>query len=115
VTRGLSQLQRQILRLALDKGADVTLWRAELLAACFGFQPKPVRLYGSNDLTKPGQHFSPQQVGVARYRSAQVSLSRAVRRLEDRGLVAMWEGVYASRRGLQLTPAGVEAASETNG
>lgn len=122
-TSRLSRLQREILRLADDKrqhreavntGADlpqsqpfrlthptVDLFYAEILVHAFGFPAKR-----STGLS--GQHFSRAEIGAQRYNAAQASVSRAVRRLEGRGLVTVYSGAYAGWTGLSLTDEAVK-------
>jgi hypothetical protein len=130
--RGLSELQVTILALAyrnyqarmermatLEAGSieyrvltegvpSVDLYHPEVLREHFGFEVQ-------SDWWTPelgerptgGQNFSMQRIGERRYRSAQSSLSRAVVRLEARGLVERRSGHPA---GLNLTERGVEEA-----
>ncbi len=119
-TAKLSRLQRSILELAYvnrvaegrhseSSGADLYFY--ELMVACFGF-PTPPRRYGETDRRRvPGsQRFSRRQIGAARYDAAQASVSRAVRRLEDRGLVVRLCGAVSHWSGLSLSPAGLAVA-----
>jgi hypothetical protein len=58
-------------------------------------------------------HFSAVQIGPERYHAAQVTLSRAMRSLRDRGLIALHtEGAGRLTCGFSLTPAGVAAAAQ---
>jgi hypothetical protein len=138
MARGLSQLQRQILALAyrnrcerLERAAtldpeshqyrvltrgvgSVDLYHAEALRDIFGW---PVRSFSWRwDGGRPtwGQNFSKRRIGERRYRSGQASLSRAVRRLEERGLVERHgvRGMMENLSGLTLTQRGVEEASQ---
>jgi hypothetical protein len=130
--RGLSELQATILVLAyrnhqarmermatLEEGSyeylvltegvpSVDLYYPELLREHFGFEVRSH--WWSPELGgRPtgGQNFPMQKIGERRYRSAQSSLSRAVARLEARGLVERRRGHTA---GLNLTERGVEEA-----
>jgi hypothetical protein len=77
--RGLSELQKAVLRHAAQRSH---VCRAVLLAEVFGWTRKsgrPVRDYGKN--------FRPAAIGQAKYRTDNASLSRALRRLTERGLL----------------------------
>lgn len=94
------------IRTATAEPDRVDAYNAQLLAGCFGFgtgQPK--------DYSRPGNHFSISEVGAARYRSAMSSLSRATWRLQQRGLVQGFTGVYRWS-GIALTDAGATAAKQ---
>lgn len=108
----LSRLQRWILYAAFENRSDaqeVDLYRHEILAGYFDF---PMRWYDSEPLhSNPGSHrFDREQIGRERYDAAQASISRAVRRLEARGLVERYVGAVSRWAGLRLTDAGFEAA-----
>ena len=76
--RGLSPLQRRILKLAERTG---TLHIHQVLSALYGF---PMARHG-----RPGAlHFRPGAIGRRRYHSASVAVGRAFTRLANRGLVA---------------------------
>jgi hypothetical protein len=127
--RGLSELQGAILALAygnrrarverlatlevgsfehrvLNEGVpSVDLYYPEVLREHFGFEVRshwwsPER----GERPTSGQHFPMQRIGERRYRSARSSLSRAVVRLEARGLIERRRGYPA---GLDLTERGV--------
>jgi hypothetical protein len=69
--------------------------------------------YGASEPlhSKPGSHrFDREQIGRDRYGAAHASVSRAVRRLEARGLVERYAGTVIRWAGLRLTDAGFEAA-----
>jgi hypothetical protein len=115
----LSRLQRFILCAAYEnrvseaaqEGApQVDLYYQEVLAGYFGF---PVRWYEGDGLrSHPGsRHFDREAIGRSRYDAAQASLSRAVRRLEKRGLVTRYVGAMSRWSGLRLVDSAVEAAS----
>lgn len=115
--RGLSDLQRTALRLALQNrdgegrtertrgGADV--YFQEILAAHYGWELK--RFAGK--LRSPGgQKFSKAGIGHREYNAATTAVSRAAARLEQRGLVERMVGAISNWAGFNLTPAGVEEA-----
>lgn len=124
--RGLSDLQRSILVLALRNRTErleraprdanyargvwsIDLYDAEVLHHLYGW-PLSNRGLGwrpRKEEQRPtfGQSFSMAEVGERRYRSAMSSLSRAVKRLEARGLV---ERRCAYLTGLDLTETGVK-------
>lgn len=98
--RGLSDLQKTILRLALKEG-EVT--QAMILHAHYGWEPKEDCLNVSTEerlLRGYGQIFS---TSIENYQAATVAASRAVTRLRQRGLV---EGGWK----VTLTEAGSKAA-----
>lgn len=117
----LSRLQRFILhtayrnRLAEDgltaKGKPrVDLYYHEVLAGYFEF---PVAHYASNLREHPGSHrFDREAIGQARYNAAQASLSRAARRLEDRGLINRYNAAASWWAGLRLTDSAITALSK---
>jgi hypothetical protein len=73
-----------------------------------------MRWYGNEDLrSRPGSHrFDREAIGRARYDAAQASLSRAVRRLEARGLVERYEGAVSRWAGVRLADGALEAAGK---
>ena len=99
MTNGLSKLQLSILRLAYAKRPLAVLgslrWRRgvdvytdELLIGCFGFEPQ----YDRGD--EGGRfYFSQAAIGRGRYNSARASLSRALLRLENRGVGVQHRGI----------------------
>jgi hypothetical protein len=100
-------------RISLTRGAgSIDVYIAEILHEHFGF-PLKDRSYGwrkeRGERPGWGQIFSMTEIGEKRYRSAQVSTSRAVGRLQARGLVKRW---YSDHAGLSLTDEGVKTAEE---
>lgn len=123
--RGLSDLQKTILRRALTNrraegrqgargGADVV--RAEILADYWGWEMKhaPGWFYQHRDgwqwRALGGQHFSARKVGSETYNSAQAALTRAFLRLERRGLVTLVSAAYSNWSGVNLSEPGIEVA-----
>lgn len=111
----MSELQRTILRLALagkqlpDRnpergGADV--YYGQVLADYFGFEPVV------KDLRYSGHKFDRKAIGVKRYAAAQAALSRAMVRLERRGLVRLFSGAIARWSGANITDEGIEAVNK---
>jgi hypothetical protein len=77
--RGLSELQKYILKRAARSNDTC---RAEILCGFFGWPSRRSRP------PRPGEKtFRPARIGEVTYRSANASLSRAWRRLRDRGLM----------------------------
>ncbi len=104
MTRGLSKLQRSILKLAYqnrpqDPNQPCEVIRSDVLQSLYGWRPVRHRFRASTPI------FDRQEVGMAKYRAAQVSVTKAINRLKHRGLVTY------SMRCLQLTPTGVDAAA----
>ena len=122
--RGLSELQKSIVTLALRSyepnrtgGAD--LYYSEIFAEVYQWQPtlsplrgKPSTYMGyQSDGRRPGsQHFSKAAIGAKTYNSAQAAVSRAVTRLWNRGLVTPVIGARSRWSGLNLTETGAKAA-----
>jgi len=132
--RGLSELQRSILRLALHNrtaeglkpilesgssdGADIYAW--EVLESSYGFGKhlRATTRYGSQygdraGHRKPGGEalFSRSAIGASRYKAAHVAVTKAFRRLEERGLVKRF--IFGGKAaGLKLTADGVEMAEQ---
>jgi hypothetical protein len=79
--RGLSELQRYMLRRAAELGKAS---RVDVLIGHFGWQPR--RMVYRPGLAW-GKMFSPRRIGEKKYRSDQASLSRAWQRLVRRGLL----------------------------
>ena len=109
MARGLSELQRTILRVALRNRhrAPTRYWgdvtRAEIFAAHYGWQTidgNQGRLVG-NAIT-----FAVADIGRYRYQSAHVAVTRAVQRLIGRALIKR----SGPSRGLRLTQQGVTKA-----
>lgn len=88
----LSDLQRFILLEARRRGK---IYNYDILIGYFGFKST-----GTGNLK-----FKPAQIGVKKYRSASVSVARALTRLRNRGLM------FRSWQGHALTPAGREAVN----
>ncbi len=129
MARGLSDLQKLILRLALDNrrqqellpqehySADVRY--AEVLVVYFGFPVTGIYITSKGtDLERANssagcQKFSKEKIGKERYAAEQAALSRAFSRLQQRGLVTWVCGAIARWSGGKLTEAG-RAAAETD-
>jgi hypothetical protein len=117
--RGMSELQKTILRRALSNktreqrdgsnGADV--YGAEIAADHFGWVLPP---HYYRDTTRcPGRHnFSKQEIGERRYSSVLAAICRAILRLEERGLGYKVRGAASQWTGLTLTEEGVQAAEK---
>ena len=121
--RGLSELQKTILRLALDghtrTGNQSTHVRyAEVLVEHFKFPIKRKWWNGTKDMSDldyvrknpASQKFDSQEIGPNRYNSAKVSVSRAFARLGERGLLRLVEGMFSSWSGANLTDDGLAIA-----
>jgi hypothetical protein len=112
--RGLSGLQRFILEKANTKKR---VYYVEVLEGFYGWKPRrPIRRHGPNDqygeegeIIGPGaKRFSPQLIGEKKYRKVRAALSRACKRLADRGLVVRLEGAYSHWAGVEITSVGRE-------
>jgi hypothetical protein len=136
--RGLSQLQQAILALAYRKRRErsakvaetepgshdhavltqgvgsVDLYFPEILHELYGFEVRSV-WWDPERGERPtwGQNFNRRAIGERRYHSAQAAISRAVSRLEARGMVVYHRRprhFMASPACLDLTEKGLEAA-----
>jgi DNA-binding HxlR family transcriptional regulator len=109
--RGLSELQRSILRLAFQ-GDDSCVYGHEILKAHYGW-------YQSNgwaDKRRGGaKRFSREFIGITEWNAHRAAVARALRRLEDRGLVTRICGAYSNWSGAELTEQGKQVASALNG
>jgi hypothetical protein len=105
--RGLSELQRYILA---EAGKHPRVYHAEVLAGFYGWRPRrPLARDAGGRLRFPGDpHFSPAQIGVARYRSTISVLSRACRSLEVRGLITCARGELSRWSAVEITGKGRE-------
>ncbi len=102
--RGLSELQKEILRMAKAKGPKILL-QAEILSQMAGWEP-------DYDPSKnPGMSlFDRHEIGAERYAGTRASLSRAIRRLEERGLIEQTGRMIRKGSGLRLTEKGRQTA-----
>jgi len=104
VGRGLSKLQTDILKFAAQRPMA---YYAELLKCLFGWKPTKYGFtYEEGRFVPSGPKFSKKAIGVKRYRSNMVSLSRACIRLERRGLVEMQVAARSHWSAVKITEAG---------
>ena len=105
--RGLSDLQRNILLLILEKrereGSDLP--QHELLSDLAGW-----RIDRVPELEYRGQRFSRAKIGAGKYNRVHASVSRSVARLEMRDLLTVHIWCFHNRRELSLTTSGLEVA-----
>jgi len=139
--RGLSDLQKDILRICLRNGknkaegehrreAEKELAKLGIPAAVLPSEPLAVECYYREVLVEhfgfptrcrnlrlhPGdQVFDVRRIGRERYGAAQASLSRAVGRLEARGLVTVYTGARSHWTGCSLTEEGRKVAEKAIG
>ncbi|MFD5493375.1 winged-helix domain-containing protein [Streptomyces sp. NPDC127091] len=111
--RGLSPLQRRILQLAHDnreagrsKRGTADVYTAEVFAMVYGFPTLP----GADVRDPSRQTFSREEIGTKAYDTAAAAVSRALRRLEERGLLTRQGGAGAGA-GARLTKAGRQEAA----
>jgi hypothetical protein len=120
----LSGLQRTVLALALANretegrdtdtpGADVTY--AEILVAFYRWEPTSPLRRSDGSRVYGGQKFPKAEIGARPYAAALAAVSRAVKRLDDRGLVAALVSTRAHWSGAKLTDQGVQVARALNG
>ena len=109
--RGLSPLQNKILDLACAR-APGKLYLYEILWHVYGFSEQATvpkaRTYDNKVVS--GHRFSEADIGTKTYHAAYSAASRAVRRLEDRGLVKRVWGAYSQWSALYLVDKYVESA-----
>ena len=121
-------MQETILRLALanvetpppdaaDKDDWVHVHHAEVMAKHYGFTPAVGKSPGHRwygrlpDLRGNGHIFSRKAIGEKRYNAACVAVTRAFKRLTERGLVERYCWAITERAfGAKLTEAGIEVA-----
>lgn len=123
--RGLSDLQRAILQLAARniesgelKPTETHLYTYEVMWSVYGFSEHGKDFHSpihySNDgreRRSPGRHhFDQQAIGEKRYQAAAAAISRAFRRLEERGLASRYNGAIAWWAGIKLTDEGLTVA-----
>lgn len=112
--RGLSPLQRRILQLAhhnreagrSKRRSTADVYAAEIYAEVYGFPALP----GADPRNPAHQTFSKEQIGAQEYHAAAASVSRALRRLAERGLLTRHGGPGAGAGG-RLTKTGREEAA----
>lgn len=119
--RGLSELQETILCLAYtnylaeeratkEGGAD--LYTYEVMLKVYQFTRIPI----SPNYIEPrlgGSHrFDLNVIGKKRYQAAAAAISKAFRRLEERGFVGRYNGAIAHWVGIKLTEAGLQLAGD---
>jgi hypothetical protein len=95
--RGLSDLQRWILREARERGH---LHARDICTDYFGW--KPPRYYGGSY----AKTFRPEDIGRDEYNRVMATISRSLSRLEARGLIETWGGPYY--KGIKPTEVGRE-------
>jgi hypothetical protein len=104
MSRGLSELQKAILIIALGNSDGFYKFghvrNYEVLERFYGFPahaPKPSHESGSPQI------FNRQEIGISRYRSASVSVVKAFNRLVNRGLAIRKQnhGIILSAEGMK--------------
>lgn len=92
MSRGISDLQKGILLLGLQKGFLLT---QDILCWWWGWEPA---------------EWGAKNAGSHQYNAAHASLSRSLDRLWRRGLVTIWKSITGSATGVTLTSHGQELA-----
>ena len=90
MSRGISDLQREILLLCLEKGFLLT---QDILCSWWGWEPAE---WGSKKAT----------IGESEYNAAHASLSGSLTRLWAKGIITIWKTLTGSATGVSLTPSG---------
>ena len=116
--RGLSELQKKILVSSLECRGNtprkqVDAYYRELITACFGWKQTGYRLVNGESVFVGPKQFKKRD--HPNYNAVKVSLTRAVKRLEIRGLLICHHGLSANWAGVKLTQSGEEAAIKANG
>ena len=113
----LSKLQKAILQMAWcnrqahpDRGAayGCDLFTTQILIEFYGF---PTNRSEEGHWLKGGQNFNVSEIGEQQYRAGRAAVSRALARLEDRGLVVRVQGEYRNWSGVNLTEEGIALVS----
>jgi hypothetical protein len=117
----LSALQKQILSLALknretenrteDAQSGADLYYSEILVSVYGFEPIESLRTRDGRRKSFGKKFDVGAIGKDRYNSAMAAISRAVLRLDQRGLVTALRGTFSRWSGCDLTDDGVRTAN----
>ena len=109
--RGLSDLQKRILKLAYEKRllgqktGPCDVCTTQVLLEIYDW---PLAF---DCFSVAAHNFDRKEVGQQEYDQAMVTVSRAMSRLEARGLVTRFKSRHAWS-GISLTPAGVEASEQ---
>jgi hypothetical protein len=117
--RGLSELQKTILRRALsnkeregrsfDEETKADVFVNEIAADAFGWT-LPAHYYDDPRFGRWGEHFESWRYSDEERNCVHSATSRSLKRLEARGLGYVVHGSFFRWCGFNLTPAGVEAA-----
>jgi hypothetical protein len=114
--RGLSPLQKKILLMAYqnrtikERKQGVDLRYPDVLREWWGWEPVLWPRWEKGERCDAiSRHFSKRQIGEREYRSAEASLSRAVGRLAERGLV--YRARLFGHGVVDLTEEGTEVAA----
>ena len=111
MARGLSDLQKMILKLAHErrmrgqKTGSCDVCTTQLLMDIYDWP------LACDCFSVAAHNFDRNEIGQRDYDQAMVTVSRAVRRLEARGLVTRFKSCHAWS-GISLTPAGIQASEE---
>ena len=111
MARGLSDLQKRILKLAYEnrmrgqKTGSCDVCTTQVLLEIYDW---PLI---ENCFSVAAHNFDSNEVGQREYDQAMVIVSRAVQRLEARGLVTRFKSCHAWS-GISLTPAGIQASEK---
>lgn len=93
------------------------IYTYDILGEVYGFAEYPISYRGGSGEYKKrfpwGLHFDRASIGEERYNAAQAAVSKALKRLEDRGLlVRLYVRGYGAWTGATLTEPGMQAARE---
>jgi len=104
MARGLSDLQRYI----VTKAATVErLYTHDILQEYYGWTSHIGTWHKRDGTYTPGdQRFWPEEIGAQRYHATRVTLSRAIARLQQRGLVQALQDRSAHGSGVEITAEG---------
>lgn len=109
--RGLSDLQKTILALALEHRqagiVEPDCYKHEVLERHYGW--KTIKLPGARR-SGAGWHFSKKDIGAKEYDSVMVALKKAAKRLQKRGLIEIGGGLFTKQTWYDLTHRGLLVA-----
>lgn len=125
--RGLSTLQKDILRLAAAKHAEheperkqgklprgaADLIMAEILAELYHWPMIERRWPSKQAIRHGGQNFSRRDISPQAYNVAHVVVTKSLERLAKRGLIELCVGANALWLGLRITEAGMGLTAKT--
>lgn len=108
--RMMANIQARIASGEVVPFAHPDLYTYEVLSARFGFPIRPGVIFV--DRESNNWNFNTRKIGKKKYASACASVSRAFKRLEERGLAQRIQPKNYNWSGIKLTQAGLELAQQ---